>query len=41
MSTVLEMHDVCKTFFGEGVEVKANDHNNFTLKQGEIHALLG
>ena len=41
MSTVLEMHDVCKTFFGEGVEVKANDHINFTLKQGEIHALLG
>ncbi|UCG00299.1 MAG: ABC transporter ATP-binding protein [Candidatus Heimdallarchaeota archaeon] len=41
MSTVLEMHDVCKTFYGDGVEIKANDHINFTLKQGEIHALLG
>ena len=39
-STVLEMHDVCKTFYGEGVEIIANDHINFTLKQGEIHALL-
>ncbi|MFQ5832275.1 MAG: ABC transporter ATP-binding protein [Candidatus Thorarchaeota archaeon] len=42
METVLEMRDVCKTYYGEGeVEIRANDHVNFTLKKGEIHALLG
>ncbi|MGD2072487.1 MAG: ATP-binding cassette domain-containing protein, partial [Candidatus Thorarchaeota archaeon] len=42
METILEMRDVCKTYYGEGeVEIHANDHVNFTLKVGEIHALLG
>lgn len=41
MDLVLEMVDVCKTFYGDGVEVKANDHANFNLRAGEIHALLG
>ncbi len=42
MANVLEMTDVCKTFYGDGeVEIRANDHINFTLKEGEIHALLG
>jgi ABC-type uncharacterized transport system ATPase subunit len=42
METALEMRDVCKTYYGEGeVEIRANDHVNFTLKRGEIHALLG
>jgi simple sugar transport system ATP-binding protein len=42
METALEMRDVCKTFYGEGeIVVRANDHVNFTLKKGEIHALLG
>ena len=42
MTTVLEMQDVCKTFYGDDeVEIRANDHVNFTLKEGEIHALLG
>jgi simple sugar transport system ATP-binding protein len=42
METALEMREVCKTFYGEGeVEIRANDHVNFTLKKGEIHALLG
>ncbi|MHA2323287.1 MAG: hypothetical protein ACXACG_16775 [Candidatus Thorarchaeota archaeon] len=41
MTTVLEMQDVCKTFYGDDeVEIRANDHVNFTLKEGEIHALL-
>ena len=33
METVLEMQEVCKTFYGDGVIVKANDHVNFNLKQ--------
>ena len=42
METALEMREVCKTYYGEGaVEIHANDHVNFTLKKGEIHALLG
>ena len=41
MEIVLEMLDICKTFYGDGVEVKANDNINFTLAKGEIHALLG
>jgi ABC-type uncharacterized transport system ATPase subunit len=42
METALEMREVCKTYYGEGaVEIRANDHVNFTLKKGEIHALLG
>ncbi|MFX0205669.1 MAG: ABC transporter ATP-binding protein, partial [Candidatus Hodarchaeota archaeon] len=41
MDTVLEMQNVCKTYYGDGVAIKANDHVNFTLKRGEIHALLG
>jgi simple sugar transport system ATP-binding protein len=42
MDHVLEMREVCKTFYGEGeVEIRANDNVNFTLRRGEIHALLG
>ncbi|MHA2142338.1 MAG: ABC transporter ATP-binding protein [Candidatus Thorarchaeota archaeon] len=42
MVSVLEMQNVCKTYYGEGgVKIHANDHVNFTLKKGEIHALLG
>ncbi len=41
MELVLEMIDICKTFYGDGLELRANDHVNFTLKKGEIHALLG
>ena len=37
MTTVLELRDITKSFPG----VLANDHINFTLEQGEIHALLG
>jgi general nucleoside transport system ATP-binding protein len=37
MTTVLELHDITKSFPG----VLANDHINLTLEQGEIHALLG
>lgn len=41
MELVLEMQDICKTFYGDGVEVKANEHIDFSLIKGEIHALLG
>ncbi len=42
MEPVLEMREVCKSFYGEGeVEIRANDNVNFTLRKGEIHALLG
>ncbi|UCH05495.1 MAG: ATP-binding cassette domain-containing protein [Candidatus Thorarchaeota archaeon] len=42
MQTVLEMQNICKSYFGEGgVEIKANDSVTFTLKSGEVHALLG
>ncbi|MFW9799756.1 MAG: ATP-binding cassette domain-containing protein, partial [Candidatus Thorarchaeota archaeon] len=42
METVLEMRNICKSYFGEGgVEIKANDNVTFTLKTGEVHALLG
>jgi len=41
MELVLEMKEICKTFYGDGIVVKANDHVNFTLRKGEIHALLG
>jgi ABC-type uncharacterized transport system ATPase subunit len=41
MEFVLEMTDICKTFYGDGLELRANDHVNFTLRKGEIHALLG
>jgi general nucleoside transport system ATP-binding protein len=37
MTTVLELHDITKSFPG----VLANDHISLTLEQGEIHALLG
>ncbi|MGY5861735.1 MAG: ABC transporter ATP-binding protein [Candidatus Thorarchaeota archaeon] len=40
--TVLEMQGICKSFIGEdGEEIKANDSVTFTLKRGEVHALLG
>ncbi|MHA1450301.1 MAG: ABC transporter ATP-binding protein [Candidatus Hodarchaeales archaeon] len=41
MDTVLEMRNICKTFYGDGVITKANDNINFSLKRGEIHAILG
>ena len=37
MASVLEMYGVTKRFPG----VLANDHINFQLEKGEIHALLG
>jgi len=37
MSTVLELRDITKRFPG----VLANDHIDFELEKGEIHALLG
>ena len=37
MSPVLELHDITKRFPG----VLANDHIDFQLEKGEIHALLG
>ncbi len=42
MELILEMENVCKSFVGEGgTEIQANQNVNFTLKRGEIHALLG
>ncbi len=35
--TILEMRNITKTFPG----VKALDNVNFSVKQGEIHALVG
>ncbi|QLY40758.1 ABC transporter ATP-binding protein [Hujiaoplasma nucleasis] len=37
MQNILEMRDISKQFPG----ILANDHVNFNLKKGEIHALLG
>ncbi|MDQ7096019.1 ABC transporter ATP-binding protein [Desulfosporosinus sp. PR] len=37
MRTCLEVRDITKTFPG----VVANDHVNFTVREGEIHAILG
>ena len=37
MAPVLELHDITKAFPG----VMANDHIDFFLEQGEVHALLG
>jgi len=37
MTLALEMHGICKAFPG----VQANDHIDFQLEKGEIHALLG
>ena len=34
---IVSMHDICKSFPG----VKALDHVDFTLRKGEIHALIG
>ena len=40
--TVLEMQNICKSFIGEdGEEIRANDSVTFTLRRGEVHALLG
>jgi len=42
MVTVLKMQNICKSFVGEGGgEIRANDNITFTLKRGEVHALLG
>ncbi|MFW9929479.1 MAG: ABC transporter ATP-binding protein [Candidatus Thorarchaeota archaeon] len=41
MNFVLEMSDICKTFYGDGIEIRANDHINFNLLPGEIHTILG
>ena len=42
MVTVLEMQNICKSFVGEGGgEIRANDDITFTLKRGEVHAILG
>ncbi len=42
METVLEMQNICKCYHGDGgVEIRANDNVTFTLKRGEVHALLG
>ncbi len=41
MEFVLEMIDICKTFYGDGLELRANDNISFNLRKGEIHALLG
>ena len=37
MATLLEMRGISKAFAG----VKALDDVNFTVRQGEIHALVG
>ena len=42
MDNYLELKNVCKSYYGDdGIVIKANDNVNFTLKKGEIHALLG
>ena len=42
METVLEMQDICKSYYGDGgIEIRANNHVNFDLQKSEIHALLG
>ncbi len=42
METYLEMEKICKSYYGDGgVVIAANDNVNFSLKKGEIHALLG
>ncbi|OLS23779.1 MAG: Galactose/methyl galactoside import ATP-binding protein MglA [Candidatus Heimdallarchaeota archaeon LC_2] len=42
MDTYLELIDICKSYYtDDGVVIKANDHVNFILKKGEVHALLG
>ena len=42
METILELRNMCKSYYGDGgVEIRANDNVTFTLKKGEIHALLG
>ncbi|OLS23780.1 MAG: hypothetical protein HeimC2_25190 [Candidatus Heimdallarchaeota archaeon LC_2] len=41
MDTYLELIDICKSYYtDDGVVIKANDHVNFILKKGEVHALL-
>ena len=37
MAPVLELRDITKAFPG----VLANDHIDFSLEEGEVHALLG
>lgn len=42
MENYLELHNICKYYYtDDGVVIKANDDVNFTLKKGEVHALLG
>lgn len=42
MENYLQLVDICKSYYGDdGVVIKANDNVNFTLKKGEVHALLG
>ena len=42
MENYLELQNICKYYYtDDGVVIKANDNVNFTLKKGEVHALLG
>jgi simple sugar transport system ATP-binding protein len=42
MEYYLELVDICKNYYtDDGIVIKANDFVNFTLKKGEVHALLG
>ena len=36
MELVLEMIDICRTYYGDGIELRANDKVNFNLKKAEL-----